>query len=89
MRRETPRVPGIWQADLSMEKRFRLTERTALGFRADMFNVFNRAQIGKPNLKWTDPKAGTTYGAITSAFTSSPIGTGTWRELQFSMRLSF
>jgi hypothetical protein len=83
------RVPGIWQADVSMEKRFRLTERTALGFRADMFNVFNRAQIGKPNLKWTDPKSGTTYGAITSAFTSSPIGTGTWREMQFSLRLSF
>ena len=38
----------------------------AISFRADVFNVFNRAQIGKPNVKWTDPALGTTYGQITS-----------------------
>jgi hypothetical protein len=83
------RVPGIWAADVSLEKRVPLTERIAISFRADVFNVFNRAQLGKPNLKWTDPAQGTTFGAITSAYTNSAIGTGTPRQMQFMLRLSF
>ena len=83
------RVPGIWQTDVSLEKRFSLTERMGLSFRADVFNIFNRAQIGKPNVKWTDPKSGTTFGAITSPYTSSAVGTGTPRQMQFMLRLSF
>ena len=57
------RVPGIWQADTSLEKRFPVSERIAISFRADVFNVFNRAQIGKPNATWTNPAQGTTFGA--------------------------
>jgi hypothetical protein len=87
--RNAVRVPGIWQIDTSLEKRFPINERLALTFRGDLFNIFNHAQIGKPNLKWTDPKSGTTFGAITSAFSSSPVGTGTWRQMQFSLRLTF
>jgi len=87
--RNIVRMPGIWQVDTSLEKRFPVTERFAISFRADVFNVFNRAQIGKPNLKWTDPKAGTTFGAITSPYTSSALGSGTPRQMQFMLRLSF
>jgi hypothetical protein len=83
------RVPGIWQADTSIEKRFPVTERTAVSFRADFFNIFNRAQIGKPNVKWTDPAQGTTFGAITSPYTTAAIGTGTPRQMQFMLRLHF
>lgn len=81
--------PGFWQADVSLEKRFPLRERLAVSFRADVFNVFNRAQIGNPNVKWTDPAQGTTFGAITSPYTTSAIGTGTPRQMQFMLRLSF
>jgi len=81
--------PGIWQADVSLEKRFRVRERVALSVRADVFNVFNRAQIGNPNVKWTDPTQGTTFGAITTPYTTSAIGTGTPRQMQFMLRLSF
>jgi hypothetical protein len=83
------RAPGLWQADMSLEKRFPVRERMAITFRADVFNVFNRAQIGKPNVKWTDPAQGTTYGAITSPYTTSAIGTGTPRQMQFMLRFSF
>jgi hypothetical protein len=83
------RVPGIWQADVAVEKRFPIRERMAVSFRADVFNVFNRAQIGKPNAKWTDPTLGTTYGQITSPYTTAAIGTGTPRQMQFMLRLSF
>jgi hypothetical protein len=87
--RNAVRVPGLCQVDLSLDKRFALTERMGLSFRADVFNLFNHAQIGKPNVKWTDPSLGATFGTITSAFTSSPIGTGTPREIQLGLRLDF
>jgi hypothetical protein len=83
------RAPGLWQADTSLEKRFPLGERTAIGFRADVLNIFNRAQLGSPNVKWTNPTAGTTFGQITSAYTTSAIGTGTPRQMQFMLRISF
>lgn len=83
------RVPGIWQADTSLEKRFPVRERMAISFRADVFNVFNRAQLGKPNVTWTNPALGTTFGAITTPYTTSAIGTGTPRQMQFMLRLSF
>jgi hypothetical protein len=64
-------------------------ERTSLSFRADVVNIFNRAQLGKPNVKWTGPSQGTTYGAITTPYTTSGIGTGTPRQMQFMLRLTF
>jgi hypothetical protein len=87
--RDILRAPGIWQADTSIEKRFPVRERMALTFRADVFNIFNRAQLGNPNVKWTNPAQGTTFGAITSAYTTAAIGTGTPRQMQFMLRLSF
>jgi hypothetical protein len=87
--RNIVRFPGLWAADVSIEKRFPVTERVGVSFRADVFNLFNRAQIGKPNVKWTDPAQGTTYGAITTPYTTSAIGTGTPRQMQFMLRLSF
>jgi hypothetical protein len=69
------RAPGIWQADTSLEKRFAISERSAISFRADVFNVVNRAQLGNPSAKWTNPSAGTTFG--------------TPRQMQFMLRFSF
>jgi len=83
------RGPGLWQGDTSLEKRFPIGERVGLSFRADVFNIFNRAQLGNPNTKWTNPSAGTTYGQITSPYTTSAVGTGTPRQMQFMLRLSF
>jgi hypothetical protein len=87
--RNLVRAPGIWQIDTALEKRIPIGERFGLSFRADLFNLLNRAQIGSPNVKWTDPTKGTTYGAITSAYTSAPVGTGTPRQMQMMIRLEF
>jgi hypothetical protein len=83
------RAPGIRQLDTSLEKKFPVTERTAIAFRADFFNIFNRAQLGNPNVKWTNPSAGTTFGQITSPYTTSAVGSGTPRQMQFMLRYSF
>ena len=81
-------APGIWQIDSSLEKRFPVSERIAIRFRADIFNLLNRAQIGKPNVKWTGP-TNTNFGIITAPYTTSAVGTGTPRQMQFSLRLEF
>ena len=87
--RNIVRVPGIWQIDTSLEKRFPITERIGLSFRWDVFNVLNRSQIGRPVLTWTDPTKGTTFGTINGPYTTSAVGTGTPRQMQFMLRLSF
>jgi hypothetical protein len=86
--RNAVRAPGIWQIDSSMGKRFPINEHVAVRFGADIFNLLNRAQIGKPNTKWTGPTA-TNFGIITSPYTSGAVGTGTPRQMQFSLRLEF
>jgi hypothetical protein len=86
--RNAVRAPGIWQIDNSLEKRFPLSERMAIRFRADMFNLLNRAQIGQPNAKWTGP-TNTNFGMITAPYTTAAVGTGTPRQIQFSLRLEF
>jgi hypothetical protein len=75
--------------DSSLDKKFPVTEHTFISFRADVFNVFNRAQLGNPNVNWTNPSAGTTFGQITSPYTTSAVGTGTPRQIQFMLRFSF
>ncbi len=41
--------PTLWQDDAAIEKAFHVTERTSAIFRAEAFNLFNRAQYGQPN----------------------------------------
>jgi hypothetical protein len=85
--RDAVRVPGIWQADLAMAKKFPIGEKTYFSFRAEVFNAFNRDQIGSPAVKWTSGAG--TFGQITTPYTTSAVGTGTPRQMQFSLRYSY
>ena len=77
--------PGLVQVDFALEKSTRLTERTALLFRIEAFNLFNRTQAGNPGLTLTSPAS---FGIITSGLNRT-IGTGTARQLQLALRLQF
>jgi Carboxypeptidase regulatory-like domain/TonB dependent receptor-like, beta-barrel len=83
--RNVGRGPGLWQADLGVSKRIPLTEGAELRLRGDFFNVFNRAQYGLP---LADFSAGN-FGEILSTVNAGPVGTGTPRQIQFSMRIGF
>ena len=83
--RNALRAPGIWQVDLGLSKYVNLTERLNLRFRADVFNIFNRAQYGNPN---SDLSLGN-FGVITTPVNSQAVGRGRPREFQFSVKLSF
>jgi hypothetical protein len=85
--RDIFRGPGLWQLDLGLGKQIPLTERFCLQFRAEAFNIFNRAQLGQPN---ANISAGSgEFGVITQPVNTTPIGVGTPRQIQLALRLEF
>ena len=78
--------------DTALMKRFPLRERLALSVRAEVFNIFNRAQVG-PYVASLSTSGGqiapNNFGSVQGPFNSTPIGTGTPRQFQFMMRLDF
>jgi hypothetical protein len=58
----------------------------SLEIRAELFNVLNRSQLGDPSGDATVPAQ---FGVIQSTINTTPIGSGTPRQIQFMMRLSF
>ena len=77
--------PGLAQVDFSLQKRTRVSERTAVLLRADMFNLFNRTQAANPGTTFTSPAS---FGIVTAGLNRT-IGTGTARQVQMSLRLVF
>jgi hypothetical protein len=85
--RDTYIGPGLATWDFSVLKDTKLRERLALQFRAEVFNLLDRANFNTPNLiVFTPPTAKNpsgvsgTAGAITSTTTSS-------RQVQFGLKL--
>jgi Carboxypeptidase regulatory-like domain len=83
--RDTLIGPGLATWDFSAFKTTTLRERLALQFRAEIFNLLNRANFNTPNLiTFTSSASGTkvsgTAGAITSTSTTS-------RQIQFGLKL--
>jgi hypothetical protein len=75
--------PGLAEVDLSAFKDTRIVERANLQFRAEFFNIFNRANFDTPNAVVFQ---GTSYsgsaGLITATATTS-------RQIQFGLKLIF
>jgi Carboxypeptidase regulatory-like domain/TonB dependent receptor len=79
------RAPRISQLDMGLSKFINITEKLNLRFRADLFNVFNRAQFGAPNADISTSN----FGVITSTISAYATGRGTPRELQLSAKIMF
>ena len=85
--RDTFIGPGLATWDFSVLKDTKIRERLSLQFRAELFNLLNRANFNTPNLiVFTPPTAANptgvsgTAGAITSTSTTS-------RQVQFGLKL--
>jgi hypothetical protein len=85
--RDTLTGPGLATWDFSVLKDTAISERLQLQFRAEFFNLLNRANFNTPNLiVFTPPTASNptglsgTAGAITSTATTA-------RQLQFGLKL--
>ena len=74
--------PGLVEVDSSLFKTTQLTERLALQFRAEFFNLFNHSNFGMPliNTFTTAGKFSPTAGVINYTATTS-------RQIQFGMKL--
>jgi hypothetical protein len=81
--RDTFIGPGLATFDFSLLKDTRITEKLGLQFRAEFFNILNRANFNTPNLIVFTSATGTpspTAGVITSTSTTS-------RQIQFGLKL--
>jgi hypothetical protein len=75
--------PGLATTDLSLAKNTSISEKLRLQFRAEFFNIFNRANFGSPNAVVFASASATpspTAGVITSTSTTS-------RQIQFGLKL--
>ena len=77
--RNTFRGPRFMDVDLSMVKKFRVTEKTAVSFRAEAYNLFNNPNFAAPGFNINTPQ---TFGQIT-ATVSNP------RFMQGALRFDF
>ena len=85
--RDTYIGPGLATWDFSILKDTRIRERLSLQFRAEIFNILDRANFNTPNLIVFTPPTATnltglsgTAGAITSTSTTA-------RQVQFGLKL--
>jgi len=81
LRRNSLIGPGIATWDFSALKDTSIHDRLSLQFRAELFNILNRANFNTPNLvAFTPAGISPTAGVVTSTSTTS-------RQVQFGMKL--
>jgi hypothetical protein len=73
------RGPRFFDVDMSLVKKFKITERYAISFRAEAYNLFNNANFGAPNANLMTP---TTFGKL-------PAPVGSARIFQLALRYDF
>jgi hypothetical protein len=83
--RNTMRGPGVVNADLSLFRTFKLTERFHLQFRAESFNLSNTPHFANPNSNANS----SSFGRITATQSGSADVIGRSREFRFGLRLAF
>jgi hypothetical protein len=76
--RAAVRLASFFNADLTLQKTFKLKEGQTLRFRAEAFNAFNTVNFTNPSLALTAPL---TFGEFQQ--TTAP------REMQFALRYEF
>ncbi len=96
--------PVLGQLDLTLDKRFPVTEKLNMEFRAEFYNILNHPNYAapgggivrladvtgklQPGQAYSAANAGGNFGNLTSTV-SNQIGLGTNRQIQLSLRLNF
>ena len=77
--------PGFFNTDLSLVKKFRVTERVAAIFRAEAYDLLNTVNFKQPNQNIQTP---TSFGRISGTPTGASNQSGA-RILQGALRIEF
>lgn len=96
--------PVFHQIDLTLQRRFRITERVNFEFRTEIYNLFNRANFANPPSTLPSVLTATTgsvqpgvpfgtsnvgqFGVVNSTV-GRTVGLGTNRQIQFAGRINF
>lgn len=88
---------GAWQMDVALQRQFHLTERFALRFRAEFFNLFNHPNFGSPTNVLTSPLFGRSTQTLANSLGSGGANggfnplyqIGGPRSIQFALKLQF
>src|SRR5262249_3455412 len=88
---------GAAQADVALQRQFRLTEKLGLRFRSEFFNIFNHPNFGNPNNVLTSPLFGRSTQTLANSLGSggpnggfSPLyQIGGPRSIQLAAKLQF
>ena len=96
--------PSLGQLDMTLHKRFSVTDRLNTEFRVEVYNLLNRANFSNPvarlnntlgtgtnQLQPGQPYTATTGGVFGSVISTveSAVGLGAQRQIQLSLRLNF
>jgi hypothetical protein len=97
--------PGLTQLDFTLHKRFAVTERMNVEFRAEIYNLLNHTNFANPpavlanflgiasgNLQPNQPYTAAASGGafgIANSTVSKDVGLGAQRQIQFSLRFNF
>jgi outer membrane receptor protein involved in Fe transport len=89
-RRNMLRQPGISQLDMGIFKKFAITERFAVKFKWEVFNVFNHGMFAYATGKATSSSFGTLFATPDVGIGLNPVlGTGAQRNMQFGVAVDF
>ena len=88
---------GAWQADVAFQRQFHHTEKVALRFRGEFFNIFNHPNFGPPDNNLTDALFGQSTQMLASSLGSGGANGGLnplyqiggSRSVQLALKLQF
>jgi hypothetical protein len=86
MGRNVLRAPGLFQIDTALSKRTRIWESASLELGAEAFNVLNHPQLAAPSANISSTA---NFGKILAPINTSPVGSGTPRQVQAFVRVTF
>jgi hypothetical protein len=97
--------PALSQVDLTLQKQFPIREKINMEFRAEVYNIFNRANLANPptqlnqslgtgtnQLQPGQPFTAAAAGGafgVASSTVERAVGLGASRQMQLSLRLNF
>ena len=90
--------PGAFEIDSSLQKRFHVSEKVSLHFRASAFNLLNHPEFKTPGASVGSVsgsgsnltiKPSASFGRITGILNTGATGTGAPRRIEFQFRAEF